>query len=60
MNVNVWQPIPDAASAVMAALGPGTGSTRNPFSIAARTSRSPGSEIVGVPASDTRATSSPR
>ena len=42
--------------AVIAALGPGTVSTVWPAAAAARTSRSPGSEMPGVPASVTTAT----
>ena len=57
--MNVSDGNPDAARAASAALGPGTGSMRMPASIAARMSRSPGSDTVGVPASDTRATLSP-
>jgi len=40
--------------------GPGTGSTRNPAPRAARTTRSPGSLMPGLPASVTSATFSPR
>ena len=58
-NVNASPGSPDAESAATAAFGPGIGSTRIPASIAARISASPGSETVGVPASDTSATSSP-
>ena len=46
--------------AVVTAEAPGIGSTRIPAAIASRISRPPGSEIVGVPASDTSATFSPR
>ena len=48
---------PKAAST---ALAPGMGSTRIPASMAARISWPPGSETVGVPASETSATLSPR
>ena len=47
-------------NAVMTALGPGTGSTRMPAPKAAWMNCCPGSETAGAPASDTRATSSPR
>jgi len=50
---------PDAAKAARIALGPGMGSTRIRASIAAAIRRWPGSDTVGVPASDTRATESP-
>ncbi len=40
----------------MAELGPGTGMTRRPSRCAAATSKAPGAEIAGVPASLTRAT----
>ncbi len=50
---------PEITSAVTAATGPGTADTRKPASSVARTSRSPGSEMPGVPASVTSATSSP-
>ena len=44
----------------IAAVGPGTGSTRNPAAIAAFTTRSPGSLMPGVPASLASAIFSPR
>ena len=50
---------PAAISAEIKALGPGTGTTATSLSIAARTSRKPGSLIDGVPASDTTAMSLP-
>jgi hypothetical protein len=50
---------PDTDSAATAALGPGTGTTASPSARASRTSRYPGSEMPGVPASDTRATLRP-
>ena len=50
---------PAAISAEISALGPGTGTTGISFSIAARTSRKPGSLIDGVPASETTAMSLP-
>ena len=59
-NVNVSVGRPDPARAASAALGPGMGSTRMPASMALRISCRPGSEIVGVPASETRAIESPR
>ena len=42
---------PAALSAVTTLLGPGSGITRKPASRTAATSRAPGSEIAGVPAS---------
>ena len=51
---------PETASAAAGADGPGTTSTRKPAAAAASTRRSPGSERDGIPASDTRATVSPR
>lgn len=50
---------PEAANAARIADGPGTGTTAKPSSIAALTTRYPGSETRGVPASLTRATDSP-
>ena len=50
---------PLTTRAVTAADGPGTTSTACPASTAARTSRSPGSEMPGMPASVTTATRSP-
>ena len=50
---------PDTESAATAALGPGTGTTGRPSARASRTRRKPGSEIPGVPASETRATERP-
>ena len=44
---------PEAEMAVITALGPGITSTRIPASVAAATISAPGSETVGVPASDT-------
>ncbi len=44
---------PDSTSAVSTALGPGTMSTASPASRQARTRRSPGSEMPGMPASVT-------
>ena len=44
---------------VTTALGPGTGSILMPASLARRTRCVPGSDMVGVPASDTRAMLSP-
>ena len=44
---------PESTSAVSTALGPGTTSTASPASRQARTSRSPGSLIPGIPASVT-------
>ena len=50
---------PNAEIAAMTALGPGMLSTRIPASRAADTSVWPGSEMSGVPASDTSAIDSP-
>ena len=50
---------PATVSAASAAEAPGTAVTACPASRAARTSLKPGSEISGVPASDTSATASP-
>ena len=58
-NVKESNCIPEAVKAAMMAQGPGRGSTRMPAATAAAMSCAPGSEIVGVPASDTRATLSP-
>ena len=46
---------PETTTAVIAAETPGTGSTGIPSNTHARTSSSPGSEIPGVPASETMA-----
>ena len=51
---------PAADTAATALLAPGTGTTRCPASRTARTTRAPGSETPGVPASVTRAIRSPR
>ncbi len=59
-NVNPSPSTPEAESAAITALAPGTGSTLIPAAAAAATSLAPGSEIAGVPASETRATDSPR
>lgn len=58
-NVNGSGSIPDATSAASNADGPGIGTTRCPASTTLCTIRAPGSEISGVPASETIATSSP-
>jgi len=50
---------PEATSAVVTALGPGSTSTSIPPAMHSRTSAKPGSEINGVPASDTSAMSAP-
>ncbi len=50
---------PLTTSAITAATGPGTAETSTPAATAAATSREPGSETVGVPASLTTATVSP-
>src|SRR5262245_16698566 len=50
---------PAAESAAATADGPGTGTTSMPAARASRTSRKPGSEMPGVPASVTRATEAP-
>ena len=50
---------PETASAEVTALGPGTTVTAIPASMAARTSRAPGSLTRGMPASLTRATVPP-
>jgi hypothetical protein len=47
---------PEIASAVRTADGPGTAVTRTPASTAAATSRYPGSETLGMPASVTSST----
>ena len=49
---------PDRVSAAMAALGPGRVVTARPAARASRTSLYPGSEMSGVPASDSSATDS--
>lgn len=50
---------PEALSAVVTAQGPGRASTEIPYSLASWINLNPGSEMVGVPASDTKATLSP-
>ena len=50
---------PDTLRAVMAAVGPGTAITGMASAMASLTSRKAGSEIAGVPASDTTATDKP-
>jgi hypothetical protein len=50
---------PEAATAFTNALAPGIGTTSTPASIARSTIRKLGSEIPGVPASETTATDSP-
>ena len=50
---------PDTARAVSTALGPGTAVTVMPCSTAAATSRKPGSETLGIPASVASTTRSP-
>ena len=55
-NVNSFASIPDAISAVIAAHAPGIGITFILFSKHFFTISSPGSDITGVPASDTNAT----
>ena len=50
---------PAAEMAAVSALGPGTGITRRPASLTARTMRAPGSDTAGVPASLTSATRLP-
>jgi hypothetical protein len=49
----------DAARAAVTALGPGMGTTSASASIATRTALKPGSDMVRVPASVTKATESP-
>ena len=58
-KVNRSAGIPAADSAVATAEAPGIGTTGTPAARASRTSRKPGSEIPGVPASVTRATDLP-
>ncbi len=50
---------PERATASVTALGPGMPVTAAPTPSAARTALSPGSEMVGIPASVSRATVSP-
>ncbi len=50
---------PAVDTAAIAAFAPGIGTTANPASRTARTSRAPGSLIAGVPASLTSATLRP-
>ena len=59
MKTNSLAGSPEADRAAMTALGPGIGLTRMPASRADRTRCWPGSEMPGVPASDTSATDSP-
>ncbi len=54
-KLSVGRPL--AATALVTADAPGIGTTRKPFSVAATTSSYPGSEIPGIPASETTATS---
>ena len=58
---NTKRPVgrPLVTNAAIAADGPGTTSTEKPCAVTARTRRSPGSEMPGVPASVTTATLSP-
>ena len=56
-NSRVWNP--HEATAAMTALGPGMLSTRIPAARAAATRVRPGSEMSGVPASETSAIDSP-
>ena len=49
---------PDSVSAAIAALGPGRVVILRPAARASRTSLYPGSEISGVPASESKATDS--
>jgi hypothetical protein len=58
-NVNGRVAIPLATSPARTAEGPGTGTTGTSLSSAARTSREPGSESKGVPASETSAIVAP-
>ena len=50
---------PQALNAVVAAHGPGRASIEIPYFLASLKNLYPGSDIVGVPASDTRATLNP-
>ncbi len=56
-NINLLVGKPAALRAAVAAEGPGMGETLKPAAVAARTILKPGSDINGVPASLTRATS---
>ena len=58
-NENSCASIPEAIIAVIKAHGPGIGITSIPSSKAILTISSPGSDITGVPASDTSAISLP-
>jgi hypothetical protein len=57
--VNAAVDSPETESAAITALGPGTAYTGRPAAIAARTTRSPGSDTPGLPASTTSAPVSP-
>ena len=59
MNTNSPAGRPEAETAARTELAPGMLSTRIPAALAAATSACPGSEIAGVPASDTSAIDSP-
>lgn len=59
MKENLSEGNPAALIAVVNAQGPGSASTAIPSLWAALVSLKPGSEMVGVPASDTRATLKP-
>ncbi len=50
---------PETASAASVALGPGRTVTSTPAAIAAVTARKPGSDTVGIPASETTRTVAP-
>ena len=52
--------MPAATSAAITAEAPGIGTTGSPAATAASTSRDPGSEMSGVPASEISAIESPR
>src|SRR3989344_5748529 len=56
-NKNLLVGKPEADNAAMAALGPGIGLTAQPGCLGGRTILNPGSDINGVPASLTKATS---
>ena len=58
---NVKRPVgrPESASAVAMAVGPGTASTRMPRAAHSATRSSPGSEMAGIPASETSTQFSP-
>ena len=58
-NVNLPVGSPDTANAEMTALGPGTTSTGTSCSAHNATRSSPGSEMAGMPASETMAHVSP-